>query len=107
VWKPARRGYPLTMVFALLCGLSVVAVLVWRRAVERESATYQPGTFFSLLFLGGLLAPAIPALIIQGGTAREYVVPLVLTMSILLGIAACFRPGEEEWAEDEERGDPH
>ena len=36
--------------------------------------------------------------------ARGYVVPLILTMSVLLGIAACYRPGEEEWAEDEERG---
>ena len=94
------------MLFALLAGLSVATVFIWRRAAERETTTYQPGTFFSMLFLGGLLAPAIPALLIQGGQARVYVVPLLLAMSVLLGIAACFRPGEEEWAEDEERGGP-
>jgi hypothetical protein len=94
------------MVFLLLAGLSVATVFIWRRAAEREAATYRPGTFFAMLFLGGMLAPAIPALLIQGGQLREYVVPLLLSMSILLGIAACYRPGEEEWAEDEERGGP-
>jgi hypothetical protein len=91
------------MTFAALAGLSTVAVLVWQRAFSEQTRRYQPGTFFAMLFLGGLLAPAIPAALVEGGTARAYVVPLLLGMSILLGIAACYRPGEEEWAEDEEQ----
>lgn len=89
--------------FVLLCGLSVAAVLVWRRAAGRETPRYQPGTFFAMLFLGGLLAPAIAAAVVEGGAARQYVVPLILAMAILLGVAACVRPGEEEWTEDEEQ----
>jgi hypothetical protein len=90
------------MLFAALCGLATAAVLAWRHAT-REPASYQPGTFFGMLFLGGLLAPAVPAALLTGGDARTFVVPLVLAISVLVGIAACVRPGEEEWTEDEER----
>jgi asparagine N-glycosylation enzyme membrane subunit Stt3 len=89
------------MLIAGTCGLAAAAVLAWRRAGHEPSA-YQPGTFFGLLFLAGLLAPGIPAAILEGGPARAYVVPLVLALSVLLGVAACVRPPEEEWTEDEE-----
>lgn len=90
------------MLIAGVCGLATAAVLAWRRATL-EPASYQPGTFFGMIFLGGLLAPAVPAALLAGGDARTYVVPLVLAIAVLLGIAACVRPGEEEWSEDEER----
>ena len=90
------------MLTVALIALSVACVFVWRRASDRRP-TYQPGTFFALLFLGGLVAPGIPMALVEGGDARTYVVPLVLTVCLLLGVAACVRPGEEEWAEDEEQ----
>jgi hypothetical protein len=89
------------MLVACTCGLAAAAVLAWRRA-GHEPPAYQPGTFFGLLFLGGLLAPGIAAAIVEGGSARAYIVPLFLALSVLLGVAACVRPPEEEWAEDEE-----
>jgi asparagine N-glycosylation enzyme membrane subunit Stt3 len=90
------------MLIASTCGLAAASVLAWRRAAG-EAPAYQPGTFFGLIFLGGLLAPGILAAIVEGGTARAYIVPLVLALSLLLGVAACVRPPAEEWAEDEER----
>jgi hypothetical protein len=80
--------------------LAAATVLVWRRAASAPPA-YKAGTFFGALFLGGLLAPGLPALAVEGGAARRYLVPLALAIGLLVGIAACVRPTEEEWVKDE------
>lgn len=82
---------PLSLLLAIL---SAGAVLAWRRAAHARP-THQPATFATLLLVAGFLAPSVPALaLIPEG--RPLVVPCVLALFLVLGLAACVRPVLEQ-----------
>jgi hypothetical protein len=77
-----------------IVGLSVGAVLAWRRAVSGHPVA-RPEAFLACLLLAGLLAPCAAALALEPA-GRSELVPTVLALFLATGLAACARPCNED-----------
>jgi hypothetical protein len=77
-----------------ILGLSVGAVLAWRRGMAGRPLSH-PGAFLACLLLAGVLAPCAAGLALHPA-GRPELVPAVLALFLTAGLAACVRPCNED-----------